>query len=287
MTQKRVSYLVQIVLFCVLFVLVGCRNEEPSSSLYFPKYDLVDGEWVRMPGIVGGELVKTGDCLRLIVAPTNTSYLVVWPPGYELDERDNDILIRDDSGQVVTRVGENVYMGGGDVAARENVNPTLDGVPGVSEQLVAEIENSGCPGPYWFSGGVILDNNDSSSSLYFPKYGLVDGEWAALTSEIKGELVRSGDCLRLIAISSNTSYLVVWPPGYEVDEEGSEILIRDTSGQVVARVGEEVFMGGGGRQRETFDGVPGVSEQLAAEIKNSGCPGPYWFSGGVILDRDE
>jgi hypothetical protein len=129
--------------------------------------------------------------------------------------------------------------------------------------------------------------NEPSSSLYFPKYDLVNGEWVRMTGAIEGELVKTGDCLRLFASPSNTSYLVVWPPGYELDEDGSEILIRDNSGQVVARVGEEVFMGGGGEERETFDGVPGVSEQLAVEIKNSGCPGPYWFSGGVILDQDE
>lgn len=151
-SPKRVRYPAQLVLFFALFVLVGCRNE-PSSSLYFPKYDLVNGEWVRLGGAVEGELVKTGDCLRLIASVDNTNYLVVWPPGYELDEEGSEILIRDNGGQVVARVGEEVYMGGGEVYARENEIATFDGVPGVNEQLITEIENSGCPGPYWISGG--------------------------------------------------------------------------------------------------------------------------------------
>jgi hypothetical protein len=153
-TPKKVYYAVHLVFLFVLFALVGCRDQ-PSNSLYFPKYDLVNGEWVRMLAEIEGELVKTGDCLRLIASPSNTSYLVVWPPGYELDEEGSNILIRDNSGQVVARVGEEVYMGGGG-GDRE----TFDGVPGVSKQLAAEIKNSGCPGPYWFSGGVILDQNE-------------------------------------------------------------------------------------------------------------------------------
>lgn len=158
-TPKSVFYPVQIVLFFILFVLAGCRNE-PSSSLYFPKYDLVNGEWVRLSGDIEGELIKTGNCLRLITSPSNTNYLVIWPPGYELDEEGSDIFIRDNSGQVVARIGEEVYMGGGEVYDREDEIATFDGVPGVSEQLVAEIENSGCPGPYWISGGVILDQDE-------------------------------------------------------------------------------------------------------------------------------
>ncbi|MCB8946246.1 MAG: hypothetical protein H6658_21075 [Ardenticatenaceae bacterium] len=156
---KRVRYSVPFLLFFVLLVFVGCQSE-PSSSLYFPKYGLVDGEWVRLNAAIEGELVQTGDCLRLIAGIDNTSYLVVWPPGYELDEEGSDILIRDNSGQVVARVGERVYMGGGEVYSRENEIATFDGVPGVSEQLITEIENSGCPGPYWISGGVILDQDE-------------------------------------------------------------------------------------------------------------------------------
>lgn len=160
-TPKRVFYPVQLVLFLALFVFLGCRSE-PSSpvSVFFPKYNLVNGEWVRMSGEIEGELVKTGNCLRLIASPSNTNYLVVWPPGYELDEEGSDILIRDNGGQVVAWVGEKVYMGGGEVYAREDEIATLEGVPGVSKELITEIENSGCPGPYWISGGVILGQDE-------------------------------------------------------------------------------------------------------------------------------
>lgn len=156
---KRVYWSAPVALIFALLLLANCRNE-PSSSLYFPKYDLVNGEWVRMLAEIEGELVRTGDCLRLIASPSNTSYLIVWPPGYELDEEGSDILIRDNSGQVVVRVGEEVYMGGGEVYAREDEIATLEGVPGVSKELITEIENSGCPGPYWISGGVILDQDE-------------------------------------------------------------------------------------------------------------------------------
>jgi hypothetical protein len=103
-----------------------------------------------------------------------------------------------------------------------------------------------------------------------------------MTGDTHGEIVEVDGCLRLIASSSNTSYLLVWPPDYELESDGRDIRIRVGIGQIVARVGEEVHMGGGGGR--SIVGAAGVSDKLIKEIEESDCPGPYWISAGIILD---
>ena len=149
MAPKRVSWPVQLTLVLVLLVLSGCRSE-PSSSVFFPKFELVNGELVGMTSEIYGEIVEIDGCLRLIASSSGPSFLIVWPPIYELDGDGSDIRIRDETGQIVARVGEEVHMGGGR-------GRSIVGAAGVSEKLIKEIEESGCPGPYWISSHIILD----------------------------------------------------------------------------------------------------------------------------------
>lgn len=113
----------------------------PDLPVFFPRQELVDGEWVRMTGEITGKLVEVNGCLRV------NTYLVIWPPHYSLDIESGLVRILDETGQVMTSVGEEVYMGGGE-------KPSLEGVIGVSAQLAQEIPPE-CPGPYWISGGIL------------------------------------------------------------------------------------------------------------------------------------
>ena len=90
-----------------------------------------------------------------------------------------------------------------------------------------------------------------------------------------GELVLDEGCLRM---GSATGNLLVWPPDFTLSTENDQIQVRNGAGQVVARVGEKVRMGGGQTR---------YVEQLGEYVRRQlppGCPGPYWIVGeGVRL----
>lgn len=72
------------------------------------------------------------------------------------------------------------------------------------------------------------------------------------------------------------SYLIVWPPDVTLSVTREAIQVRDQAGQVVARVGDEVQLGGGELSLQS----PIVQE--LHEPLPSGCPGPYWLASGII-----
>lgn len=157
--RVAISVQVQLVFIILSLAMTACSIEPPTStsgdpaftplpgSIFFPKQELVNGEWIRMTGEVTGELVEVNGCLRLNSSHDDASYLIVWPPSYALDASDDLIQIRDEAGQVVAHVGEVVHMGGGE-------EMSLEGIAGVNEQLLQEIPSE-CSGPYWMSGGII------------------------------------------------------------------------------------------------------------------------------------
>jgi hypothetical protein len=128
MVPKRVSWLLPLTLVLVLLVLSGCRDE-PSSSVFFPKYELVNGELVQLTALIDGKIVEVDGCLRLIASSDDTSYLIVWPPDFGLDIDGSDIRIRVGISQIIARVGQEVHMGGGG-------GRSIVGAAGVSDKLI-------------------------------------------------------------------------------------------------------------------------------------------------------
>lgn len=164
--RVAISAQVQLAFVILSLTMVACSIESPTStsgnptfmplpgSVFFPKQELVNGEWIRMTGEVTGELVEVNGCLRLNASYDDTSYLIVWPPSYALNASDDLIQIRDEAGQVVAHVGDVVHMGGGE-------KMSLEGIAGVNEQLLQEIPSE-CSGPYWMSGGIISNPVEKS-----------------------------------------------------------------------------------------------------------------------------
>lgn len=128
--------------------------------------------------------------------------------------------------------------------------------------------------------GFLIPTLPADLPVFFPRQELVDGEWVRMTGEVLGRLVDVDGCLRLDSSDGSTSYLVVWPPHYTawVENDSIQILDHADHDRVLALVGEEVQMGGGGLSSLDYPSVP---KQLAQEIP-SDCPGPYWISGGII-----
>lgn len=104
--------------------------------------------------------------------------------------------------------------------------------------------------------------------IYFPRQAPTNIHMDAL---LKGQLILDDKgCLRVEAEGSE-GLLVIWH--YEdmlrVTAEAIEVLNGD--GQVIARVGEPISMGGG--EGGAMIDIPGMPID--------GCPGPYWIAGGI------
>jgi hypothetical protein len=95
-----------------------------------------------MEALLVGKLVVENGCLR--VRSENDSYLVIWQADYFLTDNHNTIEILDETGTVVARVGDLIYLGGGEQRAVDDNE---------LRQPIAET----CDGPYWRMGEFVPD----------------------------------------------------------------------------------------------------------------------------------
>ena len=81
----------------------------------------------------------------------------------------------------------------------------------------------------------------------------------------------------------NPSYLLVWPVGFELYEEGDSVGVRDRTGAVVVSVGEEVRVSGRVISSDS-DHARRVEKSVPAE-----CVGPYYMVGDdvTVIGPDE
>jgi hypothetical protein len=121
------------------------------------------------------------------------------------------------------------------------------------------------------------DNNGSlSTPPFFPI--LKAPEPFRLEALAQGKLSLKDNCLRLTPVLlPGDGLLLIWPYGYTLKIEGSDVSIVDDSGLVVAKVGEKIKVGGGEITLERAEQYLGVS--LSEKH-----PGPYWRVSEVIKD---
>ena len=114
--------------------------------------------------------------------------------------------------------------------------------------------------------------------LSFPRHGEVlpanPGD-----AYVYGELSRSGDCLRVSyadqvdPVATRDGLLVVWPKGFEAEDDGQSVEVFDSGRDLVASVGQSVRMSGRKVASEgewDWTGVPGR------------CTGPFWLVGDEV-----
>lgn len=91
----------------------------------------------------------------------------------------------------------------------------------------------------------------------------------------------------MVSAGDRPGATLIWPPDYAARAEGGEIRILDEGGRVVARVGDEVSIGGGfiGR-RKALEGISGVNEQTKRELIQR-CPGEYFYAAPHITPAQE
>jgi hypothetical protein len=242
----------------------------------FPRQGPVEGIRVVMQAEMVGQLVLVGGCLRLESIYDDTSYLPVWPPEFALSSGDDGINVLDGTGQVVARVGEEIYMGGG------------EGSASVMAKCVRQQLPVTCTGPYWIVGEGVRPNlrrdsdvfsmeiisMDDRSFFLFHKKAVLD-DWVERDASLTGELVLwdYSRCLRIVSDSGLGDYLPLWPAGYTVRVTGDEVEILDSLGQVFARVGQQVRLDGGDIP-VVWDLEP--YQSLLNELPRD-CHGPYWI----------
>jgi hypothetical protein len=143
-----VAWLARVLFIVSLLLIQGCScgtsATSESGDVYFPQLRPVAGDRGGMDGDITGELVLVDGCIRLNPRYGDVSYLVVWPPEYTLVAEDDLLQVRNENGDIVARVGEGVYMGGGEMPESS--------AQWLSQELLSEELREVCSGPYWVIG---------------------------------------------------------------------------------------------------------------------------------------
>lgn len=245
-------------------------------DIAFPRQEPVEGERATMEAELVGDLVLSEGCLRIESLYGNESYIPVWPPEFTVVLENNIPVILDGDGQLVGRVGEEIYMGGGE--AYESALPAC-----VHQQMPPT-----CSGKYWIVGEGVRLNLRFDSALFdmdiipvadrtviLLKKGAILDEWAGEPDTVSGILrfYNPDRCPRIQSESGTRDYLPIWPQGTSIQIVDDLVEILDADGKVVARQDESVTLYGAL--------VPNNWEnpnyrQLHYETPGD-CFGPYWI----------
>ena len=220
---------------------------------------------------VYGELLHSGDCLRVSYADqvdlvaTRDGLLVVWPRGFDFEDDGGVFEVFDAGGRSVARVGDSLRMSGRKVAAEGE----WDWVGPVG----------GCSGPFWLVGDEVsvvagggVSVVESYDGVVFATSGEQRGPIISETAAWDGELRLDEGCLVVVGLDLPSESLVVWPPGFRLEGTGEDLSVVNGGGNVVARLGDEVVLGGRGVD--------------AGAAYSGECEGKYFKANSVVrVDR--
>ena len=85
----------------------------PDDSIYVPQLKVRSSSF--MEALLIGRLVVENGCLQAFQEESNQSFTIVWQADYFLNNNEGSIEMLDREGNVVARVGEMIYLGGGEV----------------------------------------------------------------------------------------------------------------------------------------------------------------------------
>src|SRR5215212_7831653 len=95
---------------CLLITACTKQAASASSTISFPQ--LINTPTAYWQALATGQLVLTNGCLRLSVND-ETSFLLIWQPGFSTQAEQGITQFVDSEGQVVVSVGDYVEMSGG------------------------------------------------------------------------------------------------------------------------------------------------------------------------------
>jgi S-layer protein (TIGR01567 family) len=119
---------------------------------------------------------------------------------------------------------------------------------------------------------------EKSSTPFFPtqKEPATIYMQALLGADNSEELILKDGCLRA------GGFLLVWPYGFSYSADNGTFQVIDSTGKIVARVGDKIKVGGGAD--ETRDGR--VARGYSAQLPSERCSGPYYIVGeGITVDK--
>ena len=94
-----------------------------------------------MEALTRGTLVLADNCIRLERDKTLANYLLIWPPDFNIRNKNGTLQIMNGDGKTVAYLGDEVEMSGGEIHSLS----MLDNY--IQEQVPPQ-----CPGPYWMMG---------------------------------------------------------------------------------------------------------------------------------------
>ena len=170
-----------------------------------------------------GELILDGQCLRLKdSSPREYWPTIIWPAGFTPHVNEGVVEIRNGAGRVVAQVGDQIAGDGG----------------------FFDRSGGDCSGPVWQANKM---KTLPDVAVYFPKQ---DGTLAPEegTELFSGKLILWEKCLQVAddvirvkdRVYAGISPLIIWPTDFALSTEDGVVKIVDGTGNVVARVGDEV-----------------------------------------------
>jgi hypothetical protein len=108
--------------------------------------------------------------------------------------------------------------------------------------------------------------------IAFPRQKPTEGIRESMTAQLIGTLWLEGACLYVHSLGGEV-LLPIWPPEFTMRTEGEQVLVIDGEGQVAARAGEEVYLGGG---------YVGISDEWVLQQIPAACRGAYFVVGSEV-----
>ena len=114
-------------------------------------------------------------------------------------------------------------------------------------------------------------------AIAFPRQKPTEGLREAMTAQLIGTLQLEGACLQVHSLDGGI-LLPIWPPEFTLHlqddgAKGEQVLVIDAEGQVAARAGEEVYLGGG---------YVGISDEWVLQQIPAACRGEYFVVGNEV-----
>jgi hypothetical protein len=164
-TRRSTLNLVWLAFTAMLFTATGCGatpstgasvsstvpesaqpiGENSQGNIFFPKQVPVPDPQTYPAAEMYGTLVVVDRCLRVVDQQKGTNYLPIWRPEFTLNNDGDVLTIRNGIGQVLWRVGEEVHITGGEIAADTATWPPIPILPQQPPQ---------CAGPYWLVSNI-------------------------------------------------------------------------------------------------------------------------------------
>ena len=246
----------------------SAASDEPAEAV-FPRHDeAIPAN--RGDRYVYGKLSISGGCLRISYADqvdrkaTRDGLLVVWPMGFGVRTSDGVVGVAGPDGRVVAAAGQTLRLSG---------KMVLDRLVSADEWDWGGGEVGQCGGPFWLVGDEVTAMRAGATGsvvddgLFLPRLYDQRGSLQYPDAAAEGRLMLRGRCLLLGIAYPPGEYLVVWPPGFNIQREGDDILVLNGGGNVIAQVGDHVTLGG--RSSKKGADYPGE------------CPGAYFKAYSV------